>query len=192
MKKIFIAVMAISALTLSSCNNNTKKSNNDTDTTRVVDTATSLTENLLFQLQTQLDSKDVNAVQATLAMIQTKYAELLQSGKLEEAKAYLSTVQTFIKDHSGQINSIAGGNTVVTSLATKISNISSSTEETINSTKDNLKETANKVSEKTKESVEEKVEETKKTAKEQINNATDKMSKKTNEATKKAIKDLGL
>lgn len=192
MKKIFIAVMAISALTLSSCNNNIKKSNNDTDTTRVVDTATNLTENLLFQLQTQLDSKDVNAVQATLAMIQTKYAELLQSGKLEEAKAYLSTVQTFIKDHSGQINSIVGGNTVVTSLATKISNISSSTEETINSTKDNLKETANKVSEKTKESVEEKVEETKKTAKEQINNATDKMSKKTNEATKKAIKDLGL
>lgn len=192
MKKIVIAVMAIGALTFSSCNNSTKKSDSNIDTTQVVGSATNSADDLLSQLQAQLNSKDANAIQTTLGMIQAKYAELLQSGKLEEAKAYLTTVQSFIKEHADQISSAAGGNTVVTSLVDKISNIPSSTEEAVKSAKDNLKESASKASENAKESVEEKVEETKNAAKEKINNAADKVSKKTNEAASKAVKDLGL
>lgn len=170
MKKIFITMMAFGALTLTSCNNSTKKATDNVDTTQVSNVEAASADELISTLQEQLQSKDANALQATLATIQTKYAELLQSGKLEEAKAYLAKVQSFIKEHAEQITAVTGGNATITNLLNNIQNIPTSTEEVVD---------------KVKESLQGNVDETKKAAKDKVNEDAAKVNEKAADAAAK-------
>lgn len=170
MKKIFITMMAFGALTLTSCNNSTKKATDNVDTTQVSNVEAASADELISTLQEQLQSKDANALQATLATIQTKYAELLQSGKLEEAKAYLAKAQSFIKEHAEQITAVTGRNATITNLLNNIQNIPTSTEEVVD---------------KVKESLQGNVDETKKAATDKVNEAAAKVNEKAADAAAK-------
>lgn len=195
MKKVFLTMFAISALTLTSCNNSTKKATSEVDTTAVANDATNTTDDLLTKLQDQIKSKDANAIQESLTAIQAKYAELLKSGKLEEAKAYLAKAQSFIQEHSEQITTITGGNETIKSLVNGINNIPTNTEEVVDKVKESLQnsaeETKNAATEKVNDAAA-KVNDAASKANEKASEAAAKVNEKASNAAAKAVKGLGL
>ena len=84
---------AVIAITFASCGNKTNANAETTDTT-VDTTAVSNTtvnaaaDSITSALSSQLGAKDATTLQTTIATIQAKYAELVKSGNLEEAKVY--------------------------------------------------------------------------------------------------------
>lgn len=148
MKKVFLFAAAI-ALTLASCGNKSQGNAAEadstatetvTDTTAETDNAeatANLTqeskatvENMTAELQKAVDAKDSKATISTLANLQTIYKNLVEQGKVDEAKAYGSAIKAFINKNADAIKSVANGNTTINSLVSGIQNLPTSAEAT--------------------------------------------------------------
>ena len=134
MKKLFIFAAAL-ALTFASCGNKQQSNaaNADSTTVTAADTVIQLSaesqstvSNLTAELQKALDSKDPKATISTLANLQTIYKNLVEQGKLDDAKAYGSAIKKFVNDNAAAIKNIASGNTTVESLVNGIANLPTS------------------------------------------------------------------
>lgn len=139
MKKLFIFAAAI-ALTLASCGNKAQNNTANADSTNVENqestsdgTAAALNEeqqatvdNLTAQLKKAVDQKDAKTAISTLANLQTIYKNLVEQGKLEEAKTYGSAIKEFMNENKESLNELTSGNTTVASLVNGIVNLPTS------------------------------------------------------------------
>ncbi len=139
MKKLFIFAAAL-ALTFTSCGNKAQNSQANADSTEMADTTAATdeanaelssesqatVENLTAELQKAVNAKDAKGTIATLANLETIYKNLVEAGKLEEAKAYGSAIKKFLNDNAESIKNVASGNTTVASLVNGIANLPTS------------------------------------------------------------------
>lgn len=140
MKKLFIFAATI-ALTFSSCGNKTQNTEAISDSTEVTDSATtaedggtaaissesqSTANNLTAELKKAVEAKDPKATISSLANLQTIYKNLVEQGKLDDAKAYGSAIKKFVSDNAESIKNIAAGNTTVENLINGIANLPTS------------------------------------------------------------------
>jgi len=197
MKKLIFMAVAIAAMTFASCGN---KSNNvqaeaDSTTVETLEESTLAFADSLTNLVNQsVEAKDGKQIEGVLAQLQAKYAELVQAGKLEEAKAYASKVQEFINEHADAIKSAVNGNTTISSLVDGIASLptsaSATAEEAAAAVKSDVMDIANSAKENAENAVKEAVDEQVDAAKEAVNDAANKAvdaaKSKVNDAQQKA------
>lgn len=126
MKKIVIMALAAVALTFASCGNKTANNAEGTDSDSVValsEDAQATVNNLTAELQKALKDGNSEATIASLANLETIYKNLVDAGKLEEAKSYGSAIKKFINDNAETIKNVASGNTTIASLVNGITNL---------------------------------------------------------------------
>lgn len=142
MKKTFIMAFAIATLGISSCGNKTEATA-ENDSTAVVDSSVadvpeevkSTVDNLFANINTCIEKKDAESLKTTLADMQVIYKNLVESGKLDEAKAYGQAIKDFINSHANDLKSFSEGNTTISSLVNGIVNLPTSASATIDEAK---------------------------------------------------------
>lgn len=148
MKKIFVLAIAACALTLSSCGNKTQKeapadsTNVETTTTDSAKTSAALSgetkttvDNITAQLLNDVKSGNKTKVISSLANLETIYKNLVDAGKLDEAKSYGSAIQAFVNEHANEIKNVASGNTTIADLINGIANLPTTAEATADEAK---------------------------------------------------------
>lgn len=132
MKKVFLMAMAAVAFIFAGCGNKkTTPSDNQADTTIVMDASADATaDSLTSELDTQLSQNNTDAIQATLTSLQNKYAELVASGKLDTAKAYAAKIQQFLNDNAEKIKAATANNATIAALVAGIQNLPTTAEAT--------------------------------------------------------------
>lgn len=183
MKKVLFIAFIATAVCFASCGNKTQKAA-EADTVAVAEE-----DNFTTALKAALDNKDAASLQAAIEAAQVKIAELTKEGKLEEAKAALVSVQTWLKDNAETVKSVTGDNEAINTLIEKvqaipaesvdaIQNLGAQTESTANDmankANDALEKGKQKVEEKANEAVEKGKEKAREKAKEEVNKAADK------------------
>lgn len=121
MRKVILSIMAVAAISFSSCGNKTENGA-DVDSTAneveavadSVETAEAEVENVISDLVAGLESSDKATVETKVAEAQGKIAQLIEEGKLDQAKAYAEKIQNFIKENKDKLN--ATGSTLVSSF----------------------------------------------------------------------------
>ena len=108
----------VAAMAMASCGNKTAPSADGLDTVAVDIETPAVADSLTSALAEELkdEATEPAKVKVTLATLQTKYAELVKSGKLEEAKAYASAVQEYINKNSEAIKQFANNDATISSL----------------------------------------------------------------------------
>jgi uncharacterized protein YjbJ (UPF0337 family) len=126
MKKIFMMAIAAAALTIS-CTGN--KNNAPVD--EAIDTLAVLTEEantaadeMVSNLGSLLETKDLSAFQGALETVKTKIAEFIGKNP-EVALGYIGKVQSFLKDNADAIKAFVGSNAAISGLVDGIANIPS-------------------------------------------------------------------
>lgn len=143
MKKIFLAIAAVAAMTLASCGNKANQEASaadstatDSDSITAVDTTALAPEakqslnSLTAQLSNQLQAKDSKGMTTTLATIQATYKALVNADKLDDAKTYGKAVQNFIAQNAEAIKTVASGNTTINDLVEGIKKLPTTAETT--------------------------------------------------------------
>lgn len=121
MRKVILSIMAVAAISFSSCGNKTENGA-DVDSTAneveavadSVETAEAEVENVISDLAAGLESSDKATVETKVAEAQGKIAQLIEEGKLDQAKAYAEKIQNFIKENKDKLN--ATGSSLVSSF----------------------------------------------------------------------------
>ena len=210
MKKIFIAIAAVAAMTLASCGGQTAQGG-DNDSTAIdstvveetgVNEAVTEAEAVVSSLADQLKAGNSEGLQSKIEEIKAYITELANNGKLEAAQAYAEKVQKFLDENKAQIDEYTNGaaSKVAAALASAggIKEVASSLLNDVN-TKANdavedAKNTATKAVEDAKAAAEAKaneaVENAKSKAYEEGKKAGEAAKAKVNEAVDKAANDL--
>jgi peptidoglycan hydrolase CwlO-like protein len=190
MKKVLFIAFIATAVCFASCGNKTQKAA-EADTVAVAEE-----DNFTTALKAALDNKDAASLQAAIEAAQVKIAELTKEGKLEEAKAALVSVQTWLKDNAETVKSVTGDNEAINTLIEKVQAIPAESVDAIQnlgaqteSTANDMANKANDALEKGKQKVEEKANEAVEKGKEK---AREKAKEEVNKAADKALNKLGL
>lgn len=188
MKKVFLMAMAAIAFIFAGCENKkTTPSDNQADTTIVMDESADATaDSLTSELDVQLAQNNTDAIQATLTSLQNKYAELVASGKLDTAKAYAAKIQQFLNDNAEKIKAAAANNPSIVALVSGIQNLPTTAEATAEQAEEAVKNNAKDMMKKAEQETNQAIEK----AKQEATKATDKANAKMNEAKEKAGKAL--
>lgn len=188
MKKVFLMAMAVITFIFAGCENKkTTSSDNQADTTIVMDESADATaDSLTSELDTQLSQNNTDAIQATLTSLQNKYAELVASGKLDTAKAYATKIQQFLSDNAEKIKAAAANNATIAALVTGIQNLPTTAEATAEQAEEAVKNNAKDMMKKAEHETNQAIDK----AKREASKATDKANAQMNEAKDKAGKAL--
>lgn len=209
MKKIFLMMAAVAALSFTSCGNKAAQTEAPADETEVVDL-----ENATAALAEQLEAGDVNKFQEALEAAKQKVTELLTNNP-EVAKEYLDKVQTFLKENADKVKAVVGDNAVVQTAVAALTDtpaeniinglksqldatgeagqaVVDNAVEQVNATGEELKQAIQDKAGELKQAANDKVEEGKKAANDKVNEAANKVNEKVNEAASHAAKKLGL
>ena len=202
MKKIFLMAVAAAALTFASCG---QKQQAPVDpNAEAIDSVAVLTEEantaadeVISQLGSNLEAKDVSAFQTALEAVKAKVADFLAKNP-EIAKEYISKVQNFLKENADKIKAVVGTNAAVTALVDGIANLPSESVEKLTGATEALKalgiDAGSLVKNAAADAVEgaaDAVENVKDAAKETVENAKDAVVDKANEAVQDAKDKAG-
>ena len=123
MKKIVLAVMAVAAIGFTaSCGNKTQQAD-AVDSVAIVDSLAGEAANATISALTeQLEAKDANKLQETLATIKEKIASLIKENP-EVAKEYVAKVQSFLKENADKIKEVAGENGAIAAAVSAVTSI---------------------------------------------------------------------
>ena len=141
MKKIFMMAIAAAAMTITSCTGNKTAApvEEQVDTLAVLtEEATTAADEMVSNLGSLLQNKDLTAFQGALETIKAKVAEYIAKNP-EIAQTYLAKVQTFLKENADAIKAFAGKNAVVSGLVDNIANIPTESVEKLIGANDALK-----------------------------------------------------
>lgn len=197
MKKVFLFAAAI-ALTLASCGNKAQNAESQADSTTVaVDSATedvvlseetqATVEKLTAELTKAIEAKDGKTISATLTSLQETYKQLVEAGKLDEAKSYGAAIQKLVNEKADEIKSAAAGDvSAISSLVESVKNLPTSAESTAEDVKSAAENVANAAVNEAKTAAENKVKEVDEAAKKAVDDAKTKATDKVNEAKQKA------
>lgn len=120
MRKVILSIMAVAAITFTSCGNKTNEGGDaDSVQTEVEAAADTLAEaadveSVISSLAEGLESSDKATVETKVAEAQGKIAQLIEEGKLDQAKAYAEKIQNFVKENKDKLN--ATGSSLVSSF----------------------------------------------------------------------------
>ena len=114
MKKILVCALAAVALIMTSCTgcDNTPKPATETE---AVEEAPDLTS----AIKEALDKKDAASIQTAIEAAQAEIENLKASGKLDQAKEALKTLQQWLTENAETVKSIVGDNAIVTVSSTR-------------------------------------------------------------------------
>ena len=184
MKKIFLMAIAAAAISFTSCGN--KSNNAASDAVEANAEVKSAAENIISELSKSIENKDVNALQKAVEDAKQQAAEFLANNP-EEAKAYLTQVQTYLKENAESVKSVVGDNTVVSNAVNLLTNTSA--DDIVSS----LSSVLNTKAAEAQAAGDAAVEEGKSKAAEKIDEAAEKASQKVqekvNEAKDKAVEE---
>ena len=199
MKKILLAVMAVAAISFTSCGNKTQAVTEEpVDSVALIDSLANETiQETVSALNAQIEAGDANKLQETLEAVKAKIANLVKENP-EMAKACVTKLQNFLKENADKLKSVIGENaaaqTVVDALvsidaenglAGLLGEIENQAVETKDAAVDAAKAAVNEKVEEGKAAVEQKANEAKEAAKQKANEAIDN-------AAQDAKKALGL
>lgn len=191
MKKVLFMAVAAAAISFASCTNSAKGDANAADST-ATPAVENVAEDVTKDLQSKLDAKDANGMQAALATINEKIEALKKEGKLEEAKALVKQVQDWLTTNAETVKSVVGENETLNKLVEGVKAIPvealGAGEQAVEGAKaaaDAAKDKADAAVDAAKQKTNEAVDAAKQKAADKINEAADK-------AADKAIKGLGL
>lgn len=212
MKKTIVIASAL-MLTLASCGNKTAEAPEAVDSTltEIVEDAVTSPEAAAV-VDALADAQNAEDVKGVMSQAKAKYQELVESGKLDQAKEYIKSVQEYIKENAESIKEKVGNDPKVSQLIDAIkvlptdADISAETalaaikaassgkaEDVLNAMKTAAANgDIEKLAEKAKEADPEKVKEAMDKAKSALDNAPDDVKKKAEEvkeAAKSAAKD---
>lgn len=203
MKKIFISIAALAAMTFTSCGNQTAQGgdNDSIDTVVVEETgvkdAQAEAETIVSSLADQLKAGNAEGIQAKIEEVKAYIAELLNNDKLEAATAYASQIQKFLDENKDKLDEYTNGTASKLSDALSkagglenvasglLEAVSGKANEAADAAKSAIEEKANEAVEAAKAKAEEK-------AKEAVENAKSKAyeeGKKAGEDAKAKVKD---
>lgn len=144
MKKSHFLTIAFAALAMVSCGNKNDNANNTEDSTTIEEDSTIVSgvsqelqptlEALISNFNQNVDKNDANALATTLADMQVVYKNLVDEGKLEEAKTYGQAIQKYVSEHANELQAMAEGNNIP-SLVEGVKNLPVSAETTIEEAK---------------------------------------------------------
>ena len=117
MKKILVCALAAVALTFTSCDQ-TKKAPAPTEGTEVVEAP-----DFTSALKDALDKKDAASIQTAIEAAQAEIDKLQASGKLDQAKEALKSLQAWLTENAETVKSVVGDNAAVAGLLDKVSAI---------------------------------------------------------------------
>lgn len=201
MKKILFAVMAVAAISFTSCGNKTEQAEAAQDSVAIVDSiANDAAGQTLVSLSSAIEAKDAGKLTEVLEACKAKIAEFLKQNP-EVAKAYVVKVQDFLKQNADKIKEFVGNNAAAQSAVDALTSIDAS------STVDNfisqiegsaaeVKDAANQAAEDAKAAVEDAKDQAKQQVEDAKEAAKDAAKAKANEAIDNAAgnakKALGL
>lgn len=145
MKKSHFLTIAFAALAMVGCGNKTDNANNTEDSATIEEDSTFASgvsqelqptvEALISNFNQNVEKNDANALATTLADMQVVYKNLVDEGKLEEAKTYGQAIQKYVSDHASELQAMAEGNNNIPSLVEGVKNLPVSAEATIEEAK---------------------------------------------------------
>lgn len=145
MKKSHFLTIAFAALAMVSCGNKNDNANNTEDSTTVEEDSTIVScvsqelqptlEALISNFNQNVGKNDANALATTLADMLVVYKNLVDEGKLEEAKTYGQAIQKYVSEHANELQAMAEGNNNIPSLVEGVKNLPVSAETTIEEAK---------------------------------------------------------
>lgn len=127
--------LAFAALAFASCGNKAENQTQGNDSLNIADTETVATlssetqstiDALIANFKSSVENNDANTLSTTLADMQVVYKNLVDNGKLEEAKSYGTSIQEFINEHTNEVKAMAEGNSTITSLVEGVKNLPTS------------------------------------------------------------------
>ena len=181
MKKLILMLMAAFTISFTSCGNKNVQSSDANEAEAIVDT-----ENATAELAAQLEAGDVNKFQEALNEAQIKISEMLRDNP-EQAKAYLESVQIYLKENVEKINEVVGDNAIVaTTVASLIETPAESIISNLQNAVNNVETAAEAKNEEMKQAAENQVNEAKQTVDNQVNAAKQAATDKANEAKQAA------
>lgn len=196
MKKIFIAIAAVAAMTLASCGGQTAQGGeNDTIDTVVVEEsnveeAQAEAEAIISELAAD---EDATTLAEKAAKAKAYIEQLIKNGDVEAAKAYASKIKQFVEENKAKFDNLKDGTTTITELINGVTTLPTNIKETAEAAAEAVNADANAAKEAVKAAAEAKanevVEETKAAAEAKANEAVDKAASKANEAINKAAED---
>ena len=125
MKKIFMMAIAAAAITITSCTGNKTAApvEEEVDTLALLtEEANTAADEMVSNLGSLLQNKDLSAFQGALETVKAKIAEFIGKNP-EVALGYIGKVQSFLKDNAETIKAFVGKNAIVSGLVDNIANI---------------------------------------------------------------------
>lgn len=200
MKKILFSVMALSAITFTSCGKQAEGTAVEdsivVEEVAVDEEQTPATEAAAatIEIEEALQSGDATKVQTVLTQVQTKIQELVEKGDTEAAKAYAETVGKYITTATEKLQSAGIDATPLQTALSAATGLASDTREAaegvadaaVETAKTKATEAANAAVETAKSKTNEAVTSAQTKANEAVNAAQQKANQKVNEAQQKA------
>lgn len=203
MKKIFIAIAAISAMTFASCGGSTT-AGSDTDSLALdedsievpvieeegVQAAQVEAEALISEMASQVESGNASTIATKMAEAEAYISKLAQEGKTEAVKAYVAKLKEFAEQNQDKLSELkVNGAESVSSLLSTVTSLSAENQEAIQQAADQLKEAYGDKAEDLKSAAKDKADELKQAAKDKANEAVENAKSKAAEEAKKAGED---
>ena len=181
MRKFLFAVMAVAAISFTSCGNKTQNVPADeVDTVINVDSlATDAAETSISALSEQIEAKDATKLQEAITAIQAKVAELIKTNP-EVAKEYVAKVQEFLKENADKVKEIIGDNAAAAAALAAVTETDA--ESMINGLMEKIDNAATDATDAAADAVNETVEEGKAAVKDAANEVKDAANNAANEA----------
>lgn len=197
MKKVFLLLAAVAAMTFVSCGNTTNNNDGiDSTAVEIVEDPSADFEAVKTSLLEQLQAGDASAFQEKLAQAQAYIQELINSGKLDVAKEYAAKLQQFIADNKESIQQMTGDNETINGLIEKIQamptdaldalkGVATDAEDAAQGAVDNVKDAATGAAKDAKEAIDQ-------AATDAVDQVKDKTAGAIDDAAEAAKKKLGL
>ena len=189
MKKILLAVMAVAAISFTSCGNKANVAQEEVveDTTAGAGSlAVQAAEATINALTEQIEAKDAGKLQETIENIKVKVAELIKTNP-ETAKEYVAQVQEFLKNNANKVKAVVGDNAAVTAAMSAI--VNAEPESVVNSLLESVGQAATDAKDAAVDAANAQVDAAKDAAKNAANEAKDAAKQKANEAIDNAAND---
>lgn len=198
MKKLFTAVLALSAISFASCGGNTKTETVENDTVAVTVADEEEVVAAVDDMATALEAGDADAVQNGVKSLTEKIQALIENGDTETAKKYALKLQEWYAGNKEKVDGLVQNGTTIEQLVQAAATLPTGVTEAAQGAVEAAKADAETVKEAAKAKAQEEVNKAadaaKAKAEEEVNKAAqkaaEKAEEKVNEAAKKAAGKL--
>lgn len=195
MKKVFLAAMAVAAISFSSCGNKAQQAEAEAvDSVAIAQQAANeVADATVSELASQLDAGDVSKFQQAIETVKVKVAELIKQNP-ELAKEYVAKVQEFLKANADKVKALVGDNAAVAAAVSAITE--AEPQSVVNGLLQSAGDAASAAKDAAASAAQQKVDEVKEAAQQKAEEAKDAAKQKAGEAVDaaadKAKKALGI